>query len=331
MPEHVRITDVSPRDGLQNEPLKPDGTAIPTTEVLKLIAALSTTGVNEIEVTSFVSPKWVPQLADAAGLLHALAGYVAKHRQSGSTRSLPGYSVLIPNEKGLQDCLEAQKTACAAAKIDHLLSGASVITAASETFSQKNTNAGIAESLDRIKPVITGAQNNQLTVRGYISCVIACPYEGPIAPEKVAGVAQSLVAAGVDEIDLGDTIGAGRPPSIRAMLEAVIGALGPHWLQRLTLHLHDTHGTAIRCVREALDIGIRAFDGSVAGLGGCPYASKPGNPAPGNVATESLVRAIHDAGFLTSIDPAQLTKAADFARYLISENRSKAALRTVHR
>lgn len=322
MPDRVRITDVAPRDGLQNEPLRPDGSAVPIPESLGLIAALSSSGVNEVEVTSFVSPKWVPQFTDAPGLLLALARFVAQHRQATSPHPLPAYSALVPNEKGLETFLAANQAARTAAGIDHLLTTASVFTAASETFSKKNTNVGIDQSIARFKPVIAGAQQHRFLVRAYISCVISCPYEGPVPPAAVAGVAEKLVATGADEIDLGDTIGTGTPQTIRAMLKAVLAALGDHWLPRIVLHLHDTFGLAPACVREALDLGIRAFDGSVAGLGGCPYASRPGSPAPGNIATDLLVGTIHDAGYVTTVDLPLLSAATDTARRLIARNRS---------
>ncbi|HED53756.1 MAG TPA: hydroxymethylglutaryl-CoA lyase [Phycisphaerales bacterium] len=296
MPERVRITDVSPRDGLQNEPMREDGSPIPTADKAELVRALERTGVDEIEITSFVSPEWVPQLGDAAELCTMLAGT----KPAGMT-----FSALVPNSKGLDHLLQANQDAG-----ERLIDKASVFTAASETFSRKNTNADIAETLTRFKPVIARAHEEGLTTRGYISCVIACPFEGIILPEAVADVARRLLELGVDEIDLGDTIGAGVTETTAAMLAAVLDVVPA---DRLVLHLHDTFGRAAECVRAALDMGLRSFDGSVAGLGGCPYASTDANRAPGNLATESLVRIILDQGFTTGVDLESLAKAADIA------------------
>jgi hydroxymethylglutaryl-CoA lyase len=307
MSERVRITDVSPRDGLQNEP-----GVISTRDKAHLINLLAHAGLDEIEVTSFVSAKWVPQLGDAAELLAILA----------PSSLAPQLSALVPNDKGMQSLLDANKVAGRT-----LITKASVFTAASETFAHKNTNASIAQTLERFKPVIAAAKAQHLQVRGYISCVIACPFEGPIAPAKVADVASALVNLGVDELDLGDTIGAGTPESTRAMLDAVHHAVGPHWREnfRTTLHLHDTFGRAASCVQAALDAGIRSFDGSVAGLGGCPYASTPTKRAPGNIDTALLVRTIHAAGYRTSVNLDALAQAADFARSIVAASRTTAS------
>lgn len=300
--ERVRITDVSPRDGLQNE----QG-VIPTADKVELIRLLCQTGVDEVEVTSFVSPKWVPQLADALEVCASL---------SLPPESGPVFSVLVPNEKGLDAAVGVNARG-------RVLSKVSVFTAASEMFSKKNTNATIAETLERFRPVVAGAHDEALLVRGYISCVIACPFEGAVAPQAVAKVARQLVDLGVDEIDLGDTIGAGTPETVVAMLAAVRAELGETWLpaDRLTLHLHDTFGHAAECVRAALDVGVRSFDGSVAGLGGCPYASTPGKRAPGNISTELLVKTVHDAGFATGVDVSKLEAAAAFARGIVAKSR----------
>ncbi|MFT3685097.1 MAG: DUF559 domain-containing protein [Phycisphaerales bacterium] len=203
------------------------------------------------------------------------------------SRSAPLFSALVPNDRGMEGALEVLTAT-------HLLGKVSVFTAASETFSKKNTNAAIAETLERFKPVISRAHEHKLPVRGYISCVIACPFEGSIAPAKVADVAAQLARLGVDEIDLGDTIGAGTPETVVAMLTAVSRTLGNEFgkYRNITLHLHDTFGRAADCVKAALDLGVRSFDGSVAGLGGCPYASTPGKRAPGNISTETLVETI---------------------------------------
>jgi hydroxymethylglutaryl-CoA lyase len=207
----------------------------------------------------------------------------------------------------------------------------SVFTAASETFSQKNTNASIAETIGRFRPVVASAHAHGLSVRGYVSCVIACPFEGPIAPSKVAEVSKALTDIGVDELDLGDTIGAGTSQTTTMMLREVdrIASI-THGRIPITLHLHDTFGRAAECVRAALDLGVRSFDGSVAGLGGCPYASKtlPDGTiqrAPGNISTELLVQTIHDAGYRTNVDLDKLREAAAFAREIVAKSRATGA------
>lgn len=303
MPETVRITDVAPRDGLQNE-LRP----IPADDKVRLVRLLGESGVDEIEVTSFVSPKWIPQLGDAAEVLAALAD----DKPAGVM-----YSALVPNEKGMAAALAANAAADRPAD-QPLIDKISVFTAASETFCQKNTNATFAETLERFAPVVAAARGAGLQVRGYLSCVIACPFEGPIAPQRVAECAAALCTLGIDELDLGDTIGAGDADSTRAMLAAVVVALGESILPRLTLHLHDTFGTAAACVRAALDAGLRSFDGAVGGLGGCPYASTPERRAPGNLATELLVQTVAAAGYKTSVDAGRLAAAGRFALNLRS-------------
>lgn len=318
--DFVRITDVSPRDGLQNEP-----GVIPTADKARLVELLRKSGVDEIEVTSFVSPKWVPQLGDAGELLNLLA--ISRNedhaRQSNPPwRSKPPVlSALIPNQRGMDE-LVRMITSIGKIFIEKI----SVFTAASEAFSQRNTNATIEETLRRFESVIINAHSLRQKVRGYISCVIACPFEGPVNPSKVAEVARRLLDLGVDELDLGDTIGAGTPETIRAMLDAVIGEVGTDWLtpERQTLHLHDTFGRAAACVKTALDMGVRSFDGSVAGLGGCPYASTPGNRAPGNIDTRLLVETIHAAGYVTGVDLAKLDAAATFAREIVTRSRGTA-------
>jgi hydroxymethylglutaryl-CoA lyase len=302
--QYVRITDVSPRDGLQNE-----AAPISTDQKLALISALARSGVAEIELTSFVSPRWVPQLADAAEVLERAATL----RHDGLC-----LSVLIPNEKGLERALEIRDRTKALDKI-------SVFTAASETFARKNTNASIDETIERFRPVVDTARCAGLVVRGYVSCAIACPFEGPIAPESVARVAARLLALGVDEIDLGDTIGAGTPDTIGRLIETMFERLGNCRETDLaepclTLHLHDTNGQAAECVRKALALGVRSFDGSAAGLGGCPYASTPGARAPGNISTESLVAAVEEQGFSTGVDRVWLAEASRVASALVAES-----------
>lgn len=311
MKERVRITDVSPRDGLQNEP-----GIIPTADKVRLIELLCATGVDEIEVTSFVSPKWVPQLGDAEQVF-------ARINQDTLTESKVMLSALVPNEKGMASAEQVHRTPT-------LLEKVSVFTAASESFCSRNINASIAESIERFRPVVGRAKaacGEPMLVRAYVSCAIACPFEGPIAPSKVVDVCGMLHDLDVDEIDLGDTIGAGTPQTIADLLHEyskrfpITDAGIP-----LTLHLHDTFSRAADCVRTALDMGVRSFDGSVAGLGGCPYASTqlPDGSiqrAPGNISTELLVRTIHDAGYETGVDLDRLAAAAEFAREIVGKSR----------
>jgi hydroxymethylglutaryl-CoA lyase len=313
MPERVRITDVSPRDGLQNEP-----GVIPTSDKVRLIELLAAAGVDEIEATSFVSPKWVPQLGDAGVVCRALAGLAGD----------VVLSVLVPNERGLEGVMEVNRSTGR-----RLIGKVGVFTAASEEFSRRNTNAGIDESIKRFVPVVQGAKHEGLAVRGYVSCVVACPFEGAIAPGKVAEVCARLKEIGVDELDLGDTIGAGTPETVRAVLREV----GKVWALRdargslrtgagmLTLHLHDTFGRAAECVRAALEEGVRSFDGSAGGLGGCPYAGTKERPAAGNIATEALVRTVEEAGFETGVDIGRLVDAGVFARRIVGRAREAAA------
>ncbi len=308
MNELVRITDVAPRDGLQNEP-----GVIPTPDKVRLVELLAGAKVDEVEVTSFVSPKWVPQLADAVEVFAALAP-----RFAGD--GTPVFSALVPNDKGMETALEINQRAG-----KRLVGKIAVFTAASETFAKKNINATIAESIRRFEPVVASARLHKLPVRGYISCAIRCPFEGDIAPEKVGHVAQALHDLGVNEIDLGDTIGAGEPETVFLMLQGVVARLGDGVIPRLTLHLHDTNGHATECVREGLQFGVRSFDGAAGGLGGCPYASTRERRAPGNIATEVLVQTVEDAGYQTSVDKDRLRRAAEFARTIASTARPERA------
>lgn len=275
---HVRVTEVGPRDGLQNEKR-----FVATADKLRYIELLARAGFREIEATSFVSPKWVPQLADAEQVLPAA---IAAHPTTL-------FSVLVPNEKGLERAL-----ACGARKV-------SVFTAASEGFARKNINATIAESIERFRPVVAGAHAAGATVRGYVSCVIACPYDGPVAPEAVRETCARLVEIGVDELDLGDTIGVAHPDEVERMLRAC-AEVRP--IEEIVLHLHETSGRAVACAERALALGVRRFDGSTGGIGGCPYA--PG--ARGNIATEALVELCESRGYRTSLDRAALAEAARF-------------------
>lgn len=247
----IHLVEVGPRDGLQNEKA-----IIPTPVKVAFVDALSQSGVQEIEVTSFVSPKWIPQLADAAEVLRAI------------TRS-PGvsYTALVPNLQGMERAL--------AAGID----GASVFTAASETFTRKNINATIAESIERFRPIMTAST---LPIRGYVSTAFHCPYEGPIRPDQVLPVVERLLELGCQQISIGDTIGKAVPEEVRALLEVLLAKVPA---DRLALHLHDTYGNAVLNAEAGAAMGITVFDGSAGGIGGCPYA--PG--AKGNIATQALV------------------------------------------
>ncbi len=317
MSDLCRITDVAPRDGLQNEPLGVSGAPVATTDKVRLIELLCEAGVDEIELTSFVSPRWVPQLADAADVLRGVAALAAERR--GEWPGEPAFSVLVPNLKGLEALEAADAEACQAAGFDPpLVTKIALFTAASETFSKNNTNATIDETIARFREVLARGGACAQRVRGYISCAVACPFEGPVAPAKVAEVAAKLLDIGVTEIDLGDTIGAGTPETVGAMLGAVEKRIGPGWFRRkgVTLHLHDTTGRAAECVRTALELGVQSFDGAAGGLGGCPYASTPQRRAPGNISTELLVRTIVEAGYQTMVDAEALLSAAEFARTL---------------
>lgn len=298
MAEYVRITDVAPRDGLQNE-----SRIIPTGEKIELVRLLTQTGVDEVEVSSFVSPKWVPQLADAAEVFAGVAGF-----------KRPGlvFSALVPNQKGMDGALAVNRAAGF-----KLIDKITVFTAATEEFARRNTNASIAETLERFRPVIAAAREHRIDVRAYISCVIRCPYAGPVAPEAVADVCRQLIDIGCRELDLGDTIGAATPQTVREMLVAVRDAVGRAGFEAGTLHLHDTFGAAASCVPVALELGMTSFDGSAGGLGGCPFASTPGKRAPGNIATETLLRTIQAAGRKTCVDEKKLSEAAAFARRIV--------------
>jgi hydroxymethylglutaryl-CoA lyase len=263
----VKIVEVGPRDGLQNEKQ-----VVATNTKLELIARLAAAGLRSIEATSFVSPKWVPQMADHAEIMQRLA-------------RVPGvaYPVLTPNLQGFEAALAAGATEVA------------VFASASESFSQRNINCSIAESFDRFRPVLDAARREGIKVRGYVSCVVACPYEGPIVPVQVAETAARLFALGCYEISLGDTIGTGTPASVLRMLDAVAQRVAA---EHLAGHFHDTFGMAVANVQAAFDFGLRVFDSSVSGLGGCPYAQG----ASGNVATEDLVYLLHGMGAPTGTD-----------------------------
>lgn len=276
----VTILEVGPRDGLQNEK-----TPVSTADKLRLIALLAEAGVNHIEATAFVSPKWVPQMADHAEVMAALpkGGVV--------------YSALVPNVQGAEAALAAGAQALA------------VFTAASESFSRRNTNCSIEEGIARFEPVTRLAKAAGVPLRGYISCCLDCPFEGEIAPAAVADVARRLADVGCDEIAVSDTLGRGTPARTKRAFEAVLAHLPA---ARLAGHFHDTFGHAIENVQAAYDVGVRVFDGAVGGLGGCPYA--PG--AAGNLATERLVAHFLERGMNLGIDMGALQTAGAFAKSL---------------
>jgi len=281
MTEHVTLFEMGPRDGLQNE-----ARPIPTADKIKLVDLLSACGFQKIETASFVSPKWVPQMADGAEVLAGL-------------RRVPGiaYTAICPNMKGYQRARAAGSD------------GIGVFGSASDGFSRANVNASMQDALARAIPIVEAARRDGMPVRGYVSCAVQCPYDGDIAPAAAAGVAKALFQAGCYEISLGDTIGAGTPETIAAMLDAVLQEVPA---LALAGHYHDTNGRALENIAVSLDKGLRVFDAAVAGLGGCPYA--PG--AKGNVATEGVVALLAEQGFASGIDPARLAVAATFARSL---------------
>lgn len=276
-PDPVRIVEVGPRDGLQNESRQ-----VPTGVKVAFIDALSETGLAEIEVSSFVSPKWIPQLADAEEVFARI------QRAPGVT-----YLALVPNEQGLDRAMRARANKVA------------VFAAASETFSRRNTNASIAETLARFGPVLARAT---VPVRGYISTAFHCPFEGPVAPTKVLEVARALLEMGCTELSIGDTIGKANPVEVRLLFEQLLSTIPSG---KLAAHFHDTFGQAVGNALVAEELGIRIFDSSAGGIGGCPYA--PG--APGNVATDSLVRAFPGR---TGVDASRLATAADRLRPWLS-------------
>ena len=267
LPSKVRIVEVGPRDGLQNET-----TPVSTATKVELIRRLGAAGLKTIEVTAFVSPRWVPQMADSAKVFAAI-------------EKLPdvSYPVLAPNMKGFEAALAAGAKEVA------------IFGAASESFSRKNINCSIDESLERFRPIVEAARAADIKVRGYVSCVLGCPYEGEVPPLAVADVAQALLEMGCHEISLGDTIGSGTPEKTRAMIKAVARRVP---LKKLAGHFHDTFGMAAANIYASLQMGIGIFDSSVAGLGGCPYAAG----ASGNVATEDVVWLLTGLGIDTGID-----------------------------
>ena len=277
LPRKVRIVDVAPRDGLQNEPK-----SVPASVKIELIERLQDAGLAAVEATAFVSPKWVPQMADHAEVMAGI-------------RKRPGvaYPVLVPNMKGFE--------AARAAGAEEI----AVFGAASETFSRKNINCGIAESLERFAPVVEAARKQGMRVRGYISCAAGCPYEGEVEPGAVADLAGKLYRMGCYEVSLGDTIGVGTPRKIRAVIGAVAKKVP---IGKLAGHYHDTYGQALANIYASLEMGVRTFDSSVAGLGGCPYAKG----ATGNVATEDVIYMLDGLGIRTGVDLEKLFRAGEF-------------------
>lgn len=277
LPKRVKMVDVGPRDGLQNEP-----GVVSTDAKVELIDRLTAAGLPAVEATSFVSPKWVPQMADAAEVMARI-------------RRKPGvsYPVLVPNVKGLEGAMAAGAEEIA------------VFGAATESFSKRNTNCTIAESFERFGPVCRTALDHGIKVRGYISVVLGCPYEGETAPKAVADVARRLWDMGCYEISLGDTIGAGTPGKTQRMIEAVAAHIA---IEKLGGHFHDTYGQATANVLASLELGVASFDSSVAGLGGCPYS--PG--ATGNVASEDVLYLLDGLGIETGVSMDRLLEAAEF-------------------
>ena len=291
MSESVRIVEVGPRDGLQNE-----SSPIDTATKVRLIDLLTEAGAGYIEAGSFVSPKAIPQMAGSDEVFDGL-----------SRRKDVVYAALTPNMRGYD-----QAVASGADEV-------AVFSAASEAFNQRNINCSIAESLARFEPVMEAAARDQIRVRGYVSCVVGCPYEGAISPEQVRDVSQSLLDMGCYEISLGDTIGIGTPGEVATLLQLLTQTIPA---SQLAVHCHDTYGQALANIYVALEHGIRIIDSSVAGLGGCPYA----DGATGNVATEDVVYMLHGLGYETGIDPDQLIDAGNFiSEALDRDNNSRAA------
>lgn len=276
-PTAVKIVEVGPRDGLQNEPVN-----VPTEIKIDFINKLSDTGLKAIEVTSFVSPKWVPQMADNTQVYAGI-----------SKKKDIDYSVLVPNINGLESALSVG------------IKEIAVFGTVSESFARKNTNCSVQEGFDRIKKIADLAKNHDLKIRGYISCVVGCPYDGVIKPSAVTKAVNSLLELGCYEVSLGDTIGVGTKKTIHAMIKDILRTTKP---ESLAIHCHDTYGQALANICTALDLGVTVVDSSVSGLGGCPYAKG----ATGNVATEDLVYMLHGLGVNTGVDLKKLIAAGHF-------------------
>ena len=292
MNDSVTMVEVGPRDGLQNEKLK-----LSTSTKIELIERLANCGIPVVEAGSFVSPKWVPQMADSEAVMKGL-------------KPLPGtrYPVLVPNLEGYQRAVDAGATEIA------------IFTAASESFSQRNTNCSIAESITRLESVTQLATNSGINIRSYVSCVMGCPYEGAIETDAVSKVCKQLMKLGCDEISLGDTIGTGTPAAANSLINAISSEVP---IGQLAVHFHDTYGQALANILACLDAGIRTIDSSVAGLGGCPYA----NGATGNVASEDVIYMLHGLGLTTGIDLYELARTGDWiSKQLQRPNNSKAGV-----
>jgi hydroxymethylglutaryl-CoA lyase len=292
--ESVKIVEVGPRDGLQNERGE-----VPTAVKVELIERLADAGLPVVEATAFVSPKWVPQMADHAEVLQRI-------------RRKPGvsYPVLTPNLQGFEAARAAGATEVA------------VFGAASEAFSKKNINCSIAESLERFRPIVLESQKHGMKVRGYVSCVLGCPYQGEVKPAEVAAVAGALFEMGCYEISLGDTIGTGTPGKTKAMIEACAQRVP---LQKLAGHYHDTYGQALANIYASLEMGVATFDASVAGLGGCPYAAG----ASGNVATEDVVYMLHGLSIETGVDLDRLVEIGQWICAILKRESSSKASRAL--
>ena len=290
IPARVRIVEVGPRDGLQNEPRE-----VPTAAKVELIERLAEAGLPAVEATAFVSPKWVPQMADHTEVLERI-------------RRRPGvaYPVLTPNLKGFEAARAAGATEVA------------IFAAASETFSQRNINCSIAASLERFRPVAAAAKASGVKLRGYISCVLGCPYEGEVRPARVAEVAGALADMGCYEVSLGDTIGVGTPGKTKSLIEACAGRVP---IERLAGHFHDTYGQALANIYASLEMGVASFDSSIAGLGGCPYAAG----ASGNVATEDVVYMLNGLGIETGVDLERLVDTGQWICGLLGREPSSKA------
>jgi len=290
-PSEVTIVEVGPRDGLQNEP-----SFVPTALKVAFIDQLSHSGLKRIEATSFVSEKAIPQLADGDAVFKAID-------KSNQVR----FSALVPNEQGLERAVTAGAKEIA------------IFTAASELFNQQNIHCSIAESITRLAPVIASARSHHLHIRAYISCTLGCPYEGAITPKQVMQVLEPLLSLGVDEVSFGDTIGVGTPKQTNALITEILSSLPS---TQIAMHFHDTYGQAMANTYAALELGIRCFDSSAAGLGGCPYA----RGASGNVATEDILYLLHGLGIETGIDIYQIVSAGDMiCKALGRKNQSKVA------
>ncbi|MBS1269437.1 MAG: 3-hydroxy-3-isohexenylglutaryl-CoA/hydroxy-methylglutaryl-CoA lyase [Gammaproteobacteria bacterium] len=294
LPKSVRMFEVGPRDGLQNEP-----TVIPTDTKIELIDMLSETGLETIEVGSFVSPKWVPQMSDTEAVLKGI------HRKAGII-----YPVLTPNMKGFEAAVKAGAREVA------------VFGAATEGFSQKNINCSIAESLERFTSVCGAAKEQNIRVRGYVSCVVGCPYEGEVDPGKVAEVAEALYTLGCYEISLGDTIGVGTPKKVERVLYTVAERVPT---DKLSVHFHDTHGQALANILTALQCGIAGVDSAVSGLGGCPYA----HGAAGNVATEDVLYMLNGLEVETGVDMDALLMASGFISKALGQSPASKVARAI--